>query len=662
MPISDDMDTFSSNGDIFSKRIKNKIINSANNKNRDNNEDDDFKVKSSCSYLNKTNTVKYNLFHIRNNIINNNFDKSFNKFKYHLLHHNEEFNEIIGKKKLPPSCTHYNPKMDFICRKFIYSVPFKKMSGRKDFSVKEVNKIITSDKSIKNIKKYKTFESKDLKINSGRNPIKLLKYEKFIPGSINMKYQLSRQPLPTHNDFRIRYGHLSVNEKNQNFPEKKMYRTYFAFKVNNERLKPNFSQDFKSAKDLEINSNTHSSPNNQTKKTSISMVNINNKDYFKENENVQKDNKIQNNTNNKEKAINTYRKIIKKQIGSKVHEKLFNNKEKNKKDEKYRTYYKNMADYVQNLNQKKMLNVSARSSFSIYDKSKKSQNNSKSILNESKSIIDEKTEKKKYKAINFEKMLSREYLEKINKIDKQIHPLIIPNYSGVEPRIIMKVYYAKRRPIKKPERFHGLNGEFTYDINKIFYKYNNHVSPIVCNFNKLTGRRGIENSGLPLFMKGLTDRSSINSFNENSFKMNNYSNGSLIGTKSSFNDKKSYNIRIQLEELKNNNHNLNIVEYKKKLDENKTRKMIVDKIRIKNMENKDDISYNNNESKIKIKKTYWRNLLGEFYRINLDDLDQTHYSFIGTKVDGITLKAYNSKDKYPNLLSKKEKERFLCYK
>ena len=79
-----------------------------------------------------------------------------------------------------------------------------------------------------------------------------------------------------------------------------------------------------------------------------------------------------------------------------------------------------------------------------------------------------------------------------------------------------------------------------------------------------------------------------------------------------------------------------------------------------NFKYKEDTKIDNNNLFNKtLKNKSWKSLLGDFYKINLDELEKFH-SFIGTKVDGITLKTYKNKDKYPNLLTKKEKKIFLC--
>ena len=697
-PNIDDIDSYYFNEDIFSKNYNPKIINSAANKNQKNKRE--FQVKSSCSYLNKKKNIDYNLYRIRSNIINNYYDKSFDKFKYHLLHHNEDNNiDNNEKKMITPSCTRYNPKLDYISKKMIYSIYFKKMSGRKEKSPIPRNKNVNADmdvdvdaevtklkknkdvnvmKLIKNKNKFKNIDIKQqqkLKLNSARNPIKLYKNENFIPGSISMKYQLSRQPLPNHNDFRIRkdkYNNSSLNEKLQNNSiSEKMNKTYFSFKLSHSPLKIISPNNTNLINHFKLQSFQPSSINSITKRSSKSLVNIDNKEDNKENEKIQKDNNNINNINetktlnkqkknnkniNKGNLINNYKNILKKEPESKQNESIID-KEKSKND-KDNDYSKILTDYLEYINQKKNINLISDKSSSLNINNDISKKNIKSNMFESKSCLNLNINKKKYKGINFEKMLSRKYLDKINRFEEPIHPMITPSYSSVEPKSIMKVLYSKKIYNQKPEKFHGFNGEFTYDINKIYYKYNNHISPVVTNFNKMSGRKIIDKNSLPFFMMGLSDRNSIETFNENSFKMNNYSNGSLKEIKSSFNDKKTYNIRLQLEELKKNNNKINILEYKNKSDTNNMiKKKMYKKI---NFKYKEDTKIDNNNLFNKtLKNKSWKSLLGDFYKINLDELEKFH-SFIGTKVDGITLKTYKNKDKYPNLLTKKEKKIFLC--
>jgi hypothetical protein len=77
-----------------------------------------------------------------------------------------------------------------------------------------------------------------------------------------------------------------------------------------------------------------------------------------------------------------------------------------------------------------------------------------------------------YKGINFSKMLSREYLNKINKHKDSIKTILTPNYSAIQQNNIKNVLYVKKNQVNKSKPFIGYNEEFTYDINKIYNKYN----------------------------------------------------------------------------------------------------------------------------------------------------------------------------------------------
>ena len=253
----------------------------------------------------------------------------------------------------------------------------------------------------------------------------------------------------------------------------------------------------------------------------------------------------------------------------------------------------------------------------------------------------------KYKAINFKKMLSREYLNKIKSSKEPIHPMVTPNYSSVEPKTIMKVLYSKTSKKDNNNKMIAYNNDFTYDINEIYNKYNNHHYPKKFNLSKMCGRFENEKNTLPVFMLRSFDRNSIDNLNESSLKMNNYANSTFQDFKSSFKVKQTFNARIKLNELKNENQ---VMQYNKKFN---LKKMLNKKIRyLDEKKEKSDIS-------IITRNTWWKNRLGEFYKKDYDELSQNFSSsFLGTKVDGITYKIYENKSKYKDLLTKYEKELF----
>ena len=242
-------------------------------------------------------------------------------------------------------------------------------------------------------------------------------------------------------------------------------------------------------------------------------------------------------------------------------------------------------------------------------------------------------------------MLSREYLDKITRIKEPIHPMITPNYSSIEPKTIMKVLYSKSNKNKNKPHIIAYNNDYTYDINNIFNKYNNHHYPKKFNLSKMCGRFENEKNTLPVFMLRSFDRNSIDIFNENSLKMNNFSNGSFQDVQSSFNEKKTFNARLKLEEIKKENK---IMEYNskyyKKLPNRKIRYL--------------DEKKEKREINTISKNTWWKTKLGEFYKKDYDELGNSlSSSFIGSKIDGITFKLFK-KSKYKNLLNKREKEIF----
>ena len=253
----------------------------------------------------------------------------------------------------------------------------------------------------------------------------------------------------------------------------------------------------------------------------------------------------------------------------------------------------------------------------------------------------------KYKGINFKKMLSREYLDKITRIDEPIHPMITPNYSSVEPKTIMKVLYSKSNKNENKPHIIAYKNDYTYDINNIFNKYNNHHNPKKFNLSKMCGRFENEKNTLPLFMLRLYDRSSIDNLNESSLKMNNFSNGTFQEVQSSFNEKKTFNVRLKLEEIKNENK---IMEYNIKYN--------IDKMKNKKIRYLDE-KKEKSEINIIPKNSWWKKKLGEFYKKDYDELgNDSSSTFTGSKIDGITFKLYKNKSKYKNLLSKHEKEIF----
>ena len=565
---SEDNDSYIYHEDIFNKTYEKKLTDN-DKKEEILDEKKILKIKSTCSSLNKKQNTGNEFLQVRDDIINNKFDLKFDKYKYHLLHHNENYDYIFNKRRIGPSCAKYQPKFDYTYKKLIYSIPFKKMSGRqRQIVIKKIkqdnnnNQQSTSKKIVSSLDKIKQSPIKNsFKIKKEKLRNKNNRYERnTIFDSIISKQSKRKDSSNSINSNNFVFTNNELNfirkkiklEKKKNLSKQK------------EIIKANSMNKFNLNKEKLLEKINLQTPQQQSDSTQIFHLKITNNNDF---------------ITNKSSEKNTIKSPLKSEDNNNIN---------------------------QSLNQTV-----------------------------------------KYKAINFKKMLSREYLNKIKSSKEPIHPMVTPNYSSVEPKTIMKVLYSKTLKKDNNNKIIAYNNDFTYDINEIYNKYNNHHYPKKFNLSKMCGRYENEKNTLPVFMLRSFDRNSIDNLNESSLKMNNYANSTFQDFKSSFKVKQTFNARIKLNELKNENQ---VMQYNKKFN---LKKMLNKKIRyLDEKKEKSDIS-------IIPRNTWWKNRLGEFYKKDYDELSQNFSSsFLGTKVDGITYKIYENKSKYKDLLTKYEKELF----
>ena len=565
---SEDNDSYIYHEDIFNKTYEKKLTDNEK-KEEILDEKKILKIKSTCSSLNKKQNTGNEFLQVRDDIINNKFDLKFDKYKYHLLHHNENYDYIFNKRRIGPSCAKYQPKFDYTYKKLIYSIPFKKMSGRQ-------SQII--------IKKIKQDN------NNNQRSIG----EKIVSSLDKIKQS------PIKNSFKIK------KEKLRNKNNRYERNTIFDSIITKQSKRKDSSNS--------INSNNFVFTNNE--------LNF-----------IRKKIKLE-----KKKNLSKQKEIIKANSMNK-----FNlNKEKLLEKINLQTPQQ-QSDSTQIFH----LKITNNNDFITNKSSEKNTIKSPLKSEDNNNINQSLNQTVKYKAINFKKMLSREYLNKIKSSKEPIHPMVTPNYSSVEPKTIMKVLYSKTSKKDNNNKMIAYNNDFTYDINEIYNKYNNHHYPKKFNLSKMCGRFEDEKNTLPVFMLRSFDRNSIDNLNESSLKMNNYANSTFQDFKSSFKVKQTFNARIKLNELKNENQ---VMQYNKKYN---LKKMLNKKLRyLDEKKEKSDIS-------IIPRNTWWKNRLGEFYKKDYDELSQNFSSsFLGTKVDGITYKIYENKSKYKDLLTKYEKELF----
>ena len=565
---SEDNDSYIYHEDIFNKTYEKKLTDN-DKKEEILDEKKILKIKSTCSSLNKKQNTGNEFLQVRDDIINNKFDLKFDKYKYHLLHHNENYDYIFNKRRIGPSCAKYQPKFEYTYKKLIYSIPFKKMSGRQRQIV---------------IKKIKQ-DNNNNQQSTGKKIVSSL--DKIKQSPIKNRFKIKKEKLRNKNN---RY------ERN----------TIFDSIISKQSKRKDSSNS--------INSNNFVFTNNE-------LNFIRKKIKLEKKKNLSKQKEII-----KANSMNKFN-LNKEKLLEKIN--LQTPQQQSDSTQIFHLKITNNNDFISNKSSEKNTIKSPLKS--------EDNNNINQSLNQTV----------KYKAINFKKMLSREYLNKIKSSKEPIHPMVTPNYSSVEPKTIMKVLYSKTSKKDNNNKMIAYNNDFTYDINEIYNKYNNHHYPKKFNLSKMCGRFENEKNTLPVFMLRSFDRNSIDNLNESSLKMNNYANSTFQDFKSSFKVKQTFNARIKLNELKNENQ---VMQYNKKYN---LKKMLNKKLRyLDEKKEKSDIS-------IIPRNTWWKNRLGEFYKKDYDELSQNFSSsFLGTKVDGITYKIYENKSKYKDLLTKYEKELF----
>ncbi len=186
----------------------------------------------------------------------------------------------------------------------------------------------------------------------------------------------------------------------------------------------------------------------------------------------------------------------------------------------------------------------------------------RSYLSKSKkNILSENNSKKEIiKSPDFQKTISREQIYK--RINDKIPtiPFILPKYNLVRERIITKVIYEKPKENSPRIKYmKGLDSLINYNPDKVINKIGSHSEVKSPNFKYMSSRIDKKNCKLPSYMQGVHDRKSIDTINEKSLQLNNYSNSKYLNASNSFWPKKSYNNIINLNLL--NNHFLNNDDY-----------------------------------------------------------------------------------------------------
>ena len=658
--------------DIFDKDYKNKYLQLLEEQKQKY-----FNLKKSCSFL--TNSEEKE---IKENKLDENkknyskrklLDKFENdKFKYHLIHHHHDFyldKTLLNANGAEPACTSYNPKMEYIFKKIIYSPEFKKMSGRYDHDKlknkieQQIERNIKQKKERENesyLKKLEKIRSSMIQAKEENNKsnkekkdddkFELIKrhnswYEKRNNNMINLFKSSSQERL---NNINNNNDEEMVNES-KSFNKKLFKRTNTM--VNNAPHLISFGfgknkNSFESIKNIEEDENEEDNFDFYEKKN-ISNNNIDGNTLSSANHNkTTSGRKIDNsvNYNNNETDIIYPNNISKNDSNIFINNNYSYKKEKNGEINNINNNNNSTSYHDNSSNKKRMTKITRnnRSSSTIINKQVSNANILPNLINN--------------KVVNFEKMLSRDYIRKLNERKTNIYSGLSPNYESVRPKCIMKVIYARRHYRKnKKNEYKSTFNEFVFDINKIFNNYNNHSPPKDIFLGKMTGRELNDNSPLPSYMVNQYNRNAFNTFSDKSLEMNNFANGHLKELKSSFNEKTSFNYKLneQYFDYDSINEEINSIIKKIKKPMRNIKKEYGDYKSLSCSNIVDSKKYKIIPSNILYKKP-----TSDYYKMNLDKLGRYQFSN-GEKIDGFTLKTIKSNKSAINLLNDYEKKIFL---
>ena len=625
-----------------------------------------FNFKKTCSFIIGNDQKEKIENQINNKKLVNQFDND--KYKYHLIHHHHDYSldkALMNINGGQPTCTSYNPKMEYVYKKIIYTPQFKKMIGRYD-QEKLKNKIEHQVEI--SMKHEKEKESK----------ISLRKREK-ARASIEIEKKEKKDNLNNDNFERVDISkrHYSVMNKRKssmislfkkspeknddnneelineshNFNKKLFKRTktviqrqppLISFGLNNNK---SFKNSFSNIKNIEESQNEEENYDYEEKvkhniSNNIDGNTLSSANYNKTTSGKKKDSSIY--YNNNETDIIYPNNISKNDSNILISKNYSYKNEKNflrNGDNKLTTNNNNSTSFNENNTSKKRLTVL-----------NKSYKNIPNII--TKSVLPSLNNNK---VVNFDKMLSREYINKINERKVNIYSTITPNFESIRPKSIMKVMYEEKKIERKNKKkeFKSSFNEFVYDVNKNFNSYNNHSPPKVIYLDKISGREINNNSPLPSYMVNQYNRNAFNTFSDKSLEMNNYSLGKLKTLKSSFNDKKSFNYKLNDQYFDNdNNDEINSIMIK--INNTLTTKYN----KKKNLSSSNIISDKYDKYRKFEKGALLKPRISEYYRLNLDKMEKYPFSN-GEKIDAFTLKTIKSNKSAINLLSDYEKRIFL---
>jgi len=416
-------------------------------------------------------------------------------YKYHDMNVQKK---RIKKKYFTPNCTKYFPKKDFVWHRAPTCLKWDTMEKRKqsNFNLAD-GKLLEHEDPLKNIKNI----------------------------FVNLDKQTMRGDVIKSNNVRIQTAKPFIKDTNI---ERKKHRNKTRVKTGTIR---------KTSKNLNLElAGIDTSGTNKKKLNYLNNRHITTDITEDTNKNI-----IYTTSNNKSNSILEERKYNKRLTKKKSKDTLENESSSESED----SYYKYKAHYAKQLkinNIKTETNEYPENTENLQNKNYpiiKKENNISNILNKD----NQRPKTSKIKAIEFGKVIPREYYDNLRDNGITLIPFAVNNYKQVRERALTMVNYNTKKTFKKKlDFFKGIDFEQYMDTPVNYIEHKNYV-PM---FNKMHTRPMDDGDQLPVHMKGIVSRNICDMTSNVSLKMNSFMDGKTRGNYNTCLPKKSFNKVVNL--------------------------------------------------------------------------------------------------------------------
>ena len=525
-------------------------------------------------------------------------------YKFHDLHRQKG---TVIRPDTTPTCTKYLPSKKLVWRKTINWPSWDKMKARKPFisEVKDSKFYINHGDILSQVGPCLINMNKQTMrgqcIPESHN-LRIITTRPFTPNNLhsqnylyksNKKYEINKENMSPKGN-KVLFRNNNKLQTNRNSLGKNRYRNTFNEnqKINNEINSKWLNRDKRgesaatsstrpqTGKPLNINifhsrpttsfpsdtltSNKNTNENNAAINSNKSH--ITSKSVTNEEEEINDNEKDNYEKNHEEKSFSDhsselndsyskFKNIYQRQLKKKY---LKENKKSNSNNllEKSKSKSKNI---LKNKNIK--LKINTNNSYNSLSKK-----NSKYIRPKSMLEVRYMVHKKKVKAPDFNKIISREYYNNLDDRGTSLIPFSLPNFKQVRERPLTMVAYERPHYNKRKTKYmKGIEPSLYNDQYKFIEFINNHTRCVPPNLDKMMARPKDDGSPLPVYMKGCVSREACNMTTDISLKMNNFADGKFLSNYTSFWPKKSFNKVINLNLLNSDTFISNFVNDKNKI-------------------------------------------------------------------------------------------------